>query len=376
MKVFGSVSIGEIVSAVQFAGSISSVVKDLARAQIIKKHEGQVLKEDVRAYPSVRCVPAQKDVLSLLESTRFGCVVYREKQHTVTVVFPKGSVTVTHAQDTKRIRRVKGSKVTYASKKLTTGRISLNVFGCEPWVDDMVSRISQVVEPHKVKRVKESSRRKLHVLSQRGNRLTLKPIAAFEDILERKNYGPEANRQFDRVVEQLSSSTPDGRLVMIHGPTGTGKTYMVRGLIEACKNQRFVLIPSQMVPSMTAPGLAELLLQQREATCLVIEDADMLLVRRGTDNMLSVASLLNLADGMFGVIADVRIICTTNAAKLDLDPAMIRPGRLLEDIEVPMLSADHANRVLSRLTSSEQAVYDKPATLAQVYKQAQMGDQA
>jgi hypothetical protein len=240
----------------------------------------------------------------------------------------------------------------------------------------LVDRLEALVKRHQV-RVSKPHRvnRRVHMLTEGKHGMALRSIASIEDALERGNYTPRELEDFDHVVADLSSADPCGRLVVVHGDPGTGKTYMVRGIIEAARNVRFVLIPSQMVPSLTTPGLAELLMRQRTAVCLVIEDADMLLVERMGDNMTSISSLLNLADGIFGSLANVRIVCTTNARRLDFDPALQRNMRLCRDIEVGALQPGHAAEVYRRVTGGREPPepFARGATLADVYKAARPG---
>jgi hypothetical protein len=69
---------------------------------------------------------------------------------------------------------------------------------------------------------------------------------------------------------------------------------------------------------------------------------------------------------------DLRIIATTNALKEELDPAVIRDGRLCVDIEVGALYFEHATRVLRRLTRNDTAALPEKREyqLAEVYKLA------
>lgn len=108
---------------------------------------------------------------------------------------------------------------------------------------------------------------------------------------------------------------------------------------------------------------------QRDNECrliILLEDADTLLVPRQADNMSDIQTVLNLSDGLLGEALDIRLIATTNAKRVDMDPALKRDGRLCCHIEVPDLSAEHANRVYSRLTQKE-GPYKGPTSLAKVY---------
>ena len=62
---------------------------------------------------------------------------------------------------------------------------------------------------------------------------------------------------------------------------------------------------------------------------IILEDADRLLWRRGGDNREAVSSLLNIADGLLGRMLRIHVVCSVNSAMEDIDPAILRPGRLL-----------------------------------------------
>ena len=73
-----------------------------------------------------------------------------------------------------------------------------------------------------------------------------------------------------------------------------------------------------------------------------MEDAEAVLMRRGVDNGFSVSALLNLSDGLLGDGLALHIICTVNCKLTELDPAVMRPGRLRSVYEFTLLSYDQA----------------------------------
>ena len=174
--------------------------------------------------------------------------------------------------------------------------------------------------------------------------------------LERGNYGPDVLASYDRAVTEISSDRPSGRLLLLDGPPGTGKTYLVRGLIyETRERCAFVVVPAGTVSKMVGPDLLSSLMEAADDqwpsrhTVLLIEDADGALLPRGGDNEDSISTLLNLGDGIVGDAVDVRIVATTNAKRVEVDEALLREGRLLEHVHVPRLDAATAERVFERL---------------------------
>jgi hypothetical protein len=62
---------------------------------------------------------------------------------------------------------------------------------------------------------------------------------------------------------------------------------------------------------------------------VILEDSDAALMTRGSDNREQVSAILNLSDGMLADFLRLQIICTINCSAADIDPALLRPGRLL-----------------------------------------------
>jgi len=62
---------------------------------------------------------------------------------------------------------------------------------------------------------------------------------------------------------------------------------------------------------------------------VVMEDSDAALMTRGSDNRELVDTILNLTDGLLADFLRLQVICTINCAANDIDPALLRPGRLL-----------------------------------------------
>ena len=148
-----------------------------------------------------------------------------------------------------------------------------------------------------------------------------------------------------------------GRLLLWHGPPGTGKTTAIRSLAREwagwCRTL-FVVDPDRFLGE--AGYLMSVLLgaddheegdEPAKWRLIVIEDADELLrvdAKRTTGQSLS--RLLNLADGFIGRGLRTLIMITTNEPLGRLHPAVVRPGRCLAEIEFPPLSVAEAAALL------------------------------
>lgn len=197
----------------------------------------------------------------------------------------------------------------------------------------------------------------IYIMTQERGSLGFRTVSSSCTALERDNYVDSVIRDVTHVIEDLQSNTPCGRLTLLSGSPGTGKTYLLRGIMAACPKVNFILIPTNMVASLGGPNLLPPFLQfhmnfnAKGPLVLVLEDADECLAPRQQDNIGSIASILNLTDGILGLALDIRVIATTNVAKADIDKAILRNGRMCRRIEVPLLPRHKVKQILTKLRS-------------------------
>ena len=179
--------------------------------------------------------------------------------------------------------------------------------------------------------------------------------------LVRDNYTDTALVQYDRAVRELNSSDPAGRVVILDGPTGTGKTHLVRALIHDVEDSMFLVLPQGMVEHLVGPSMIPMLIDLRDNAdnepsriVFVLEDADDALVPRDGGNINLISALLNFGDGILGHALNIRVVATTNQPTDHIDPAIKRPGRMIAHLHLDALTLDHATRVLRRLNPQAQ----------------------
>lgn len=172
-----------------------------------------------------------------------------------------------------------------------------------------------------------------------------------------------------RGLDDLSNLKPanlqnNGRVVLFHGPPGTGKTWAIRSLLTTWKEwtQPAVVIDPEQLLHKTSYFMSMLTFANDEHTRLiVIEDADEIAEKDGTRGS-HISRLLNATDGLVGAGVNLLIVLSTNAPPSSLDAALLRPGRCLATIEFSPFSAGEASERLGRSVSG-------PTTLAELYQE-------
>ena len=126
-----------------------------------------------------------------------------------------------------------------------------------------------------------------------------------------------------------------GGLTILEGPPGTGKTSLVAVMMRRLeKTHVFYVLHAAQDDTLSKPELVPFWQAQNKRhpdriKVIVIEDAERLLWPRCGDNREAVSAILNIADGLVGRMMRLHIICSVNARLTELDPAIMRPGRLM-----------------------------------------------
>ncbi len=251
--------------------------------------------------------------------------------------------------------------------------------GGDKWIEvytsdkDLIDTFIKTFKPLLIRKIKRGV---VFALASQGGNLKFTSMGVAGSDLVKDNYTFEVQEAYDEIVKDLKAPTPSGRLSIIDGPAGTGKTHLVKALLSDVKGM-FVLVSPDTIHELANPNIVPLLIETRqenaktgEPIIFILEDADAALVPREGGNMGLISSLLNYTDGIFGALFDLRVIATTNAKKFQIEEALLRAGRLSVQITVDALPKEDANRIYQRLSNDTSFSFTEPVKLADVYAKA------
>lgn len=161
----------------------------------------------------------------------------------------------------------------------------------------------------------------------------------------KSNY-PEKVRKELQVLMDVSAPIKGGKIILFHGPPGTGKTSLIRNIAMQWTNwchssyitdpENFLGQSGSMLQVLTwdySRYIASGTKKKDAYHLLVLEDVDELIAQDAKRSAgQSLSRLLNIGDGLLGQSTNLLILLTTNVPMTELNEAVSRPGRCLAQI--------------------------------------------
>lgn len=191
------------------------------------------------------------------------------------------------------------------------------------------------------------------------------------------NYQKDTQKQLNDLVNLNPKTIGDGgKLILLHGTPGLGKSYAIRALMRATKEwakPSYLMDPEKFFAS--PPYMFDIILSNPSGSyydpehfkdkwrLIIAEDSDEFLRADAKERSgQGLSRLLNLADGILGQGMKVIFLLTTNEPLQNLHPAVIRPGRCIANIEFKPFDSSEAQTWLG-----EPLAAYKNYTLAELY---------
>ena len=200
------------------------------------------------------------------------------------------------------------------------------------------------------------------------------PTKDFSDLDIEKNYNDDFMAEHEIITKFIQTDDEAG-LLILHGNKGTGKSTYIKYLISTNPDKKFVYIPASLVSILGQPNFSTFLMTLQNHIIILEDCEEAIKDRKSNGSPAAVSLLLNMTDGLLSDGLGLKFICTFNDDVKNIDPALLRKGRLVSKYEFKELCVEKANMLLDELYREKwengeykyEPVTSKPFSLADIY---------
>lgn len=137
-------------------------------------------------------------------------------------------------------------------------------------------------------------------------------------------------------------------MFLFHGEKGCGKTSFIKYLINK-SSKDFYYINGENALSFSSASFLEFIASNSKNAVFIFEDMEHLITSRETKSNNLISDILNASDGILSDILSPIFIFTFNTQIENIDPAFLRPGRLILEQEFKKLSYKKSNKIAKKI---------------------------
>lgn len=217
----------------------------------------------------------------------------------------------------------------YDEGSVRVNRASIEAYGTPDSVDQLLKAVEDTFQ--------DRTFTKITWYYKDGPSVDYRSLYVDQDNQIQNSFYPWFTQGVDTFIEDYLNST--GTVLLLYGPPGTGKTSFLKHLI--C-SRRMNAIVSYDEDILRDDRFFIDFLADDEHNIMIIEDADLLLSNRESEQNKIMSKFLNVSDGIVKV-ASKKMVFTTNISQLNkVDPALLRKGRCYSAVEFRSMSPNEA----------------------------------
>ncbi|KAK1257419.1 hypothetical protein QJS04_geneDACA020104 [Acorus gramineus] len=160
---------------------------------------------------------------------------------------------------------------------------------------------------------------------------TIETVAMDQDLKNRVRTDLESflkNRQYYHHLGRVWK-----RSYLLYGPSGTGKSSFVAAMARFLNYDLYDFDLSRIISGGGGSDLKSLLIGTTPRSLIVVEDLDRYLNR---PEDMDLSTVLNFMDGIVSCCGEERVMVFTMNSRDNVDPAILRPGRLDSHVYFPL----------------------------------------
>lgn len=227
----------------------------------------------------------------------------------------------------------------------------MNVVCEEDNIQNLAEIINSCIVPSNLKNEKNTYR-----IAYRGQYSIETSICEFDnwDTDIAKNYNDDVPfKEMNNILRNDKAA-----LMLLYGKPGTGKTSIIKSLINENPTQNFIFIDTSICDSISDGRFLDFM-EENKGAVIVFEDCERLLANRKDGDNYALSTILNLTDGLIAESMKLKFICTFNCDISRIDDAILRKGRLTLKYEFKELTLEKTKNIYPDA--------EKPMTLGDAY---------